>query len=273
MTVSDSFSPEFLEAHKGSNPSPSPKHASWRYFQQPWGLIAPNGQTHVEALILFLVALTRNIKSQEIFKLNSLNDIIIKAELYRAHTGLTQFYNCQQFRHAWANCKQTPRCLWRGGGHLHRECPEKTNTISRSCCCNCTLLEGEKPHPGSDRGCSHAKGELRRDPLEGRPTQLHCVKTRNISNHRHHRQMGEACCTLCSSICYNRTIREQVCEYRLSVHLTRAVLRSCTASRHAISATTSTTDGWEKLAAPCAAASATTGQSESRFVSTGSQFA
>jgi hypothetical protein len=51
---------------------------------------ASNGQTHVEQHPLFLVALTRNIKSQEIFELNRLNHIIIKVELYRAQTGLTR---------------------------------------------------------------------------------------------------------------------------------------------------------------------------------------
>jgi hypothetical protein len=79
----------------------------------------PNGQTHLENLPLFLVTLTRNVKSQEIFKLNSLNHIIIKAESYRAQTGLTQGYNCQNFGHVWANCKQLHRCLWYDGGHLY----------------------------------------------------------------------------------------------------------------------------------------------------------
>jgi hypothetical protein len=46
---------------------------------------------------LFLVTLTRSIKSQEIFKLNSFNHIIIKVQLYRAQTGLEQCYNCQNF--------------------------------------------------------------------------------------------------------------------------------------------------------------------------------
>jgi hypothetical protein len=64
---------------------------------------APNGQTYVETLPLFLVTLIRNTKSQEIFKLNSLNHIIIKVESYRAHTGLTQCYNCQNSGHVWAN--------------------------------------------------------------------------------------------------------------------------------------------------------------------------
>jgi hypothetical protein len=41
---------------------------------------AQYGQTSVENLPLFLVTLTRNVKSQEIFKLNSLNHIIIKVE-------------------------------------------------------------------------------------------------------------------------------------------------------------------------------------------------
>jgi hypothetical protein len=41
----------------------------------------PNSLTHVEPLPLFLVTLnSNNIKSQVIFKLNSLNHIIIKVE-------------------------------------------------------------------------------------------------------------------------------------------------------------------------------------------------
>jgi hypothetical protein len=125
------------------------------------------------------------------------------------------------------NCKQPPRCLWCGGGYMHREWPEETNTESTPSCCSCTLV-GEKPHPASYRGCSHAKGEehneLPRDPLssrnQGSPTQLHCVKTRNTSNHRHRRQKGKACGPSCSSICRNRKFRKQVCQHRLPVRLT-----------------------------------------------------
>jgi hypothetical protein len=51
---------------------------------------APNGQTHMEPLPLFLATLTKNIKSQDTFKLNSLNRII---KLYTDQTGLMQCYN------------------------------------------------------------------------------------------------------------------------------------------------------------------------------------
>jgi hypothetical protein len=129
---------------------------------------APNGQTHVEPFPLFLVTLTSNIKCEEIFKLNSLNIIIIKVELYRAQTGLTQCYNCQNFGHVWANCKQPPRCLWSDGGYLHREWSVKTNTECTPSCCNCSLL-GDKPHLSSYRGCSHAKGEPQRRTAQQTP--------------------------------------------------------------------------------------------------------
>jgi hypothetical protein len=43
---------------------------------------APHGQADVETLPLFLVTLTRNFRSQEILKLNSLIHIIIKVEPY-----------------------------------------------------------------------------------------------------------------------------------------------------------------------------------------------
>jgi hypothetical protein len=53
-------------------------------------LVTPNGQTNVEPLRLFLVTLTRNRESQEIFKLNSLNHIIIKVKPYRPQIGLME---------------------------------------------------------------------------------------------------------------------------------------------------------------------------------------
>jgi uncharacterized paraquat-inducible protein A len=100
-------------------------------------------------LPLFLVTLPRSIISQEIFKLTSLSHIIIKVEAYRAQTGLMQCYNCQKFGHVWANCRQPPRCVRCGGGHLHRDCPEKENRGSTPACCNCKLAEGERPHPSN----------------------------------------------------------------------------------------------------------------------------
>jgi hypothetical protein len=66
-------------------------------------------------LPLFLVTLPRTAKSQEMFKLTSLCHISIKVEAYKTTNVLTQCYNCQQFGHVWANCKQPPRCLWCGG--------------------------------------------------------------------------------------------------------------------------------------------------------------
>ena len=83
-------------------------------------------------------------------------------EAYRARTGLTQCYNCQQFGHVWANCKQPPRCLWCGGDHCHKECPEKENNNSSPSCCNCKLTEGERPHPANFRGSKLAKEEMLR---------------------------------------------------------------------------------------------------------------
>jgi hypothetical protein len=113
-------------------------------------------------LPLFLITLPRTPKSQDIFKIRSICYIAVKVEAYRAQTGLTQCYNCQKFGHVWANCKQPPRCMWCGGGHLHKDCPEKGNVASKPACCNCKLGEGEEPHPSNYRGCSHAKEELRK---------------------------------------------------------------------------------------------------------------
>jgi hypothetical protein len=83
-------------------------------------------ETPTKNLPLFLITLPSTAKSQETFRLTALCHIAIRVEMYRAQNGLTQWHNCQQFGHVWANCKQPPpRCFWCGGGHLHTECPEK----------------------------------------------------------------------------------------------------------------------------------------------------
>jgi hypothetical protein len=113
-------------------------------------------------LSLFLITLPRTAKSQEIFFLTTLCHTTIRVEAHRAQNGLTQCNNCQQFGHVWANCPQPSRCLWCGGGHLLKECPERENAASTPACCNCQLAEGEKPHPANYRGCKHATEELQR---------------------------------------------------------------------------------------------------------------
>jgi hypothetical protein len=130
---------------------------------------SPSEGTLPRNLPLFLITLPRTDKSQEIFRLTALCHITIRVEAYRAQNSLTQCHNCQQFGHIWANCRQPPRCLWCGGGHLHKECPQKGNAASTPACCNCQLAEGEKPHPANYRGCKHAREELQRRKAQRAP--------------------------------------------------------------------------------------------------------
>jgi hypothetical protein len=85
---------------------------------------SPEGTASI-TLPLFLVTLPRTTKSQDSFKLSNLWHISIKAESSKSQDALTQCYNCQKFGHVWASCKRPPRCLWCGGCHLHKDCPEK----------------------------------------------------------------------------------------------------------------------------------------------------
>jgi hypothetical protein len=62
-------------------------------------LRAPNGQTHVEPLPLFLVTLTKNIKSQEIFKLNSLDHIVMRILIARQWLGKHRGTRQQKYLH------------------------------------------------------------------------------------------------------------------------------------------------------------------------------
>jgi hypothetical protein len=55
-------------------------------------------------LPLFLVTLPRTEKSQQIFKLNKICNIVIKVEAYRAQNGLTQCYNSAMSGQTAGNC-------------------------------------------------------------------------------------------------------------------------------------------------------------------------
>jgi hypothetical protein len=61
----------------------------------------------------------------------------------------------------WTNCRQPPRCVWCGCGHLHRDCPEKENRESTPACCYFKLAKGERPHL-SNCGCKMAREELQK---------------------------------------------------------------------------------------------------------------
>jgi hypothetical protein len=128
----------------------------------------PEGTTTIN-IPLFLITLPRTAKSQEIFILPSLCYIAIRVEHCKAKNGLTQCHNCQKFGHVWENCKQPPRCLWCGGGHMHKECPEKGSTSSTPACCNCQLAKEEKAHPANYRGCRYAKEEMQKRKSQRTP--------------------------------------------------------------------------------------------------------
>jgi hypothetical protein len=59
---------------------------------------SPTGDTLI-SLPFFLVTLVRNQKSQEIFEITNLCNIIFEVEAYKSKNGLTQCYNCQRFGH------------------------------------------------------------------------------------------------------------------------------------------------------------------------------
>jgi hypothetical protein len=109
----------------------------------------------------FLMILQKNAKLTDAFKVTSLCHIILIMKAHKGRSCLTQCFNCQKFDHTSENCRQPPRCMWRGDSHIHKECPEtnnRENSIPQ--CCSCKLKDGERPHSSNYRGCSHAKHEL-----------------------------------------------------------------------------------------------------------------
>jgi hypothetical protein len=120
-------------------------------------------------LPLFFITLPRTPKSHKIFKITRPCHIVVRVQACKAQTGLTHCYNCHKFDHVRANCKQSPRCMWCGGGHLKKECPENGNTALIPTFWNCKLIDGEEPHPSNYRGCRHATEEMRKRKLQRVP--------------------------------------------------------------------------------------------------------
>jgi hypothetical protein len=121
---------------------------------------SPEEGTTTVNIPLFLATVPRASRFHEIFKVTNLCHIAIRVDAYKAQTGVIHCYNCQQFGHVWANCKQPLLCVRCGGGHLHKECPEKGNTASIPTCYNCKLVEREESHPSNYRGCRHVEEEM-----------------------------------------------------------------------------------------------------------------
>jgi hypothetical protein len=96
-------------------------------------------------LPLLLNTLIRRDKSQSIFKLNGLHHTAIRVEAYKAQNNITQCYNYQTFGHIWANCRQPPRCMCCGGGHLHEECPEAEKENSTPTAATAVYRKGNDP--------------------------------------------------------------------------------------------------------------------------------
>jgi hypothetical protein len=118
---------------------------------------SPPEESKIINLPPFLVTLPRTAKSQEIFSLKSFCHRAIGVHTYRVQNAPIQCHNCQQIRHVWANCKQSARCLWCGGGNLHKDFPEKGNAASTPKRCNCQLA-----HLANYRSCRHEKEQLQK---------------------------------------------------------------------------------------------------------------
>jgi hypothetical protein len=161
---------------------------------------SPAEWTSTVILPLFLITIPRMSKSQEIVKLASLCHTAIRVESYKPQTGLTQSYNCQKFGHVWAIYKQPPRCVWCGGGHLHKECPERGNAASTPTCCNCnwwkernlipqTIEAAATPGTRCDRESRRERPRLHREgcslpttPPQDYPSRPRCAATHSNSS-------------------------------------------------------------------------------------------
>jgi hypothetical protein len=137
---------------------------------------SPAEGTTTVNILFFITTLPRTSKSHDIFKLRSLCKFANRVEAYEAQTGLAHCYNCQKFGDVWATCKQLSRCVWCGGGHLHKECMQKGNTVSIRTCSNCKLVGGEEPELSKYRGCRHAKEEMPKGKSQ-RATKPHHLRT------------------------------------------------------------------------------------------------
>jgi hypothetical protein len=111
-------------------------------------------------LPLFLETLPRKVKPQEIFKLTSLSNVIIKVEAYRFRWAgrnviiASNLDTCRQIESNPQVVCGVEAAISKGTNR------EKENKESTPACCNYMLAEGEKPHTSNYSGCNLAREEL-----------------------------------------------------------------------------------------------------------------
>lgn len=113
-----------------------------------------NSESESYKLPLYLVTLENNLKSKEIFNLNSIQNLVIKIEAYNPQVRLRQCYRCQSFGHVLSGCQREPRCVKCGKNHLITNCPFKGENFTPKC----TNCNGD--HTANYRECPVYKKHL-----------------------------------------------------------------------------------------------------------------
>jgi hypothetical protein len=132
---------------------------------------SPEGTTFL-TLPLFLVTLPRTTKFQDLFKLSNLCHISIKVESYKSLNALTSATTARRLATSGLIANNLPNACDVGGGHLHKDCPERGAQLQRQHAATASWLKERQHIPPTTEAAGMLKKKCRREiSREHRKTQ------------------------------------------------------------------------------------------------------
>jgi cell division protein FtsN len=96
---------------------------------------------------MHFIDLKPNINNNEIYRINTLLNSIVKFEAPHSKREIPQCMRCQKYGHTKNYCRNTPPCVKCAEHHLSSACPRKLQDG------NVTCVKCNELHPANYRGC------------------------------------------------------------------------------------------------------------------------
>lgn len=90
----------------------------------------------------YLISTSKETNIGDIKKIQSIDHLRVKWEIYRKKKTYAMCHRCQRFGHGSTNCNLQPRCVKCAGPHFTSNCQVKKTEETKAQCCNCN---GEHP--------------------------------------------------------------------------------------------------------------------------------
>lgn len=149
-------------------------------------------------MLVCTVDLSATEDANQIFKINSICNAMVKVEMRRATKGTPQCHRCQRYGHTKNYCSLTPRCIRCKRNHLSGQCSKPK--LATPECINC----GEE-HPANYKGCKYYLETVQQQNQHRRVRQLTAATTNPTSDQMQNNATGERTYSQVTQNCLTRT--------------------------------------------------------------------